>query len=72
MTLCANETAFLAIVSAAVRMIVYARRQIMPTANRRGIDETIEVDPFPAIVRPGGASKCLTDSLGQDPLFDSD
>jgi len=65
----ADKAAFIAVVSASVVMILHAIRQVEFLPDQRPGQKAIEVDPLPAVARPGLATRSLPDSgLDQHPL----
>ena len=57
MALLANETGFLPVVGSQMLVVLHAWRELNPLADRRTVQETVEVDPFAAITGPRLATK---------------
>jgi len=66
----AYESALLAIVRAAMRVVCHAVRERVAGANTRQIQIAIKVDPLAAIAAPGLATEGFTKSLLVQRLLD--
>jgi len=58
MALLANKTGFLPVVGSQMLVVLHTWRELDPLADRRTVQQTVEVDPFAAITRPRLATKC--------------
>ncbi len=57
MALPADETGFLPVVGSQMLVVLHARRELHPLADRRTVQQTVKVDPFAAITGPRLATK---------------
>ena len=57
MALLANKTGFLPVVGSQMLVVLHTWRELDPLADRRTVQQTVEVDPFAAIEGPRLATK---------------
>jgi hypothetical protein len=69
MALFADETGFRPFEGSQVLMVLHAWRELDGLADRRTVQETVEVDPFAAIAGPRLATKGNPQASRKHPLF---